>query len=161
MGEDVIFAVRHFVEQAIKEGTGDRYQPVGQENGLLLIRMPDGEIRKKPFPYLMQELTRSTPSAFFTYRKKILPEKISLKGELYAEIKKASEQNGVWFRKDLNVQGKERVLIANYIQWMLQRGYIYSYGIGIYSINLEVDDRIIIEQKYIQHGDEESIETLI
>jgi len=142
------------VIQALKEGTGSKCQLIGRDRDLLMIRMENGEIKKKKSRYVIQELTRPTPSDFFPNREKVMLELISAKGKLFLEIKETCERNGVWFLSDKKKEENDRGIIKNYLQRMLKAGYIHSKRNGIYSVSIGIEDSVVIEQKYVHHGDE-------
>lgn len=112
------------------------------------------EVKKKTASYIMQELIRPTPSELFTERAKVIPEFISAKGELFAEIREHSEKYGVWFLEDRKEDGKERGVLKGYLHKLLAQGYIFLKDRGVYSVYENVEDRVIIEQKFVHHGEQ-------
>lgn len=98
----------------------------------MTVRKPDGTTFRKTAKYIVQECTRPTPSELFPERVKIMPQFVSEKGKLYLEICDATTKNGKWKLASRHEQGKERIIIKNYIHWLVKNGYVEHIGSGIY-----------------------------
>lgn len=114
----------------------------------ITIKGKNGEEFVKKAPYILQELTRPTESDIFKNRVEILQPPISNMGKIYLEAKTCCEKYKVWIPEFCRgVDGYEtRKKLA---KELVNQGYLYRQIDGVYSLEAEVSDNIIIEQKYL------------
>lgn len=120
------------VTDMINEAIGGVCKVENKEQSVMTVRKPDGTVFRKPAKYIVQECTRPTPSELFPERVKIMPQFVSEKGKLYLEICDATTKKEKWKLASRHEQGKERIIIKNYIHWLVKNGYIEHIGSGTY-----------------------------
>lgn len=131
--------------------TGNEYWIDSIKGEKLTIKGINGEKFVKEAPYIIQELSRPSESEMFRNRVELYQPGISHIGEMYLQAKEYCEKYGVWI-PDFDKS------TAAYIMWrrnshiLVRQGYLYRQMDGIYSLEAEVSDDIIVEQKYLDRA---------
>lgn len=141
------------MEGLLEAYAGKGYHITKMHGHKISIQKPDGQECEGKMTYFIQELSRPTESEIFKERKQILIPEISDRGSFYIEAKKYCEKYQVWipdFRPSEAGYSKRKSIAKK----LVNTGYLYRVMDGVYSLNPDIEDEIIIRQKYLERQGE-------
>lgn len=118
----------------VEECTGGNSRIVSYESGLYTVDCGDGNTVEKDSRYIMQELTRPTPSNLFPVRIREPVLKARAASDIYMDILEAGRKGNRWRIKDAVAAGYERNTAKNAVKFLLKNGYIEKTEYGRYTI---------------------------